>query len=84
MILDLHLVKTPFIVKADFPIPFFLRDYIKNGNERDHFVDQMWLARKALVEYTDLIDFLEVMYEKIKKTFSRTLNTNMWKSKFQF
>jgi molecular chaperone DnaK (HSP70) len=83
--------ETPFIDTADFPIPFFLRDYIKNGNEWNHFVDQLWLARKALVEYTDLIDFLvmefskdKVMYERIKKTLSRTLNTNMWKSKFKF
>jgi hypothetical protein len=83
--------ETSFIDTADFPIPFFLRDYIKNGNEWDHFLDQLWQARNALVEYTDIIEFLaiefikdQIMLEKVKKTFSRTLNKNMFKSMFEW
>ena len=82
--------ETAFIDTADFPIPLFFSNYIKQSGRWENFIDQMWLALNTLMDYKDLFEFLAIKFiqdpskhEKVKKTFDRTLNKSMFKSMFK-
>ena len=79
----------PLLDTADFPIPFFLGNYIKQNGAWEQFMEQMWSARNVLMEYEDLFLYLATYMKdpmriaQVRKTFDRTLNRAMFREMFK-
>ena len=75
--------ETPKFDTGDFPVPFFVRNYLAENKIRDSFTNECWNAFKILADYQDLFEFLAAKYmqdkwkdEKAKNTFRKSFSTN--------
>ena len=81
--------ETPFLDTSEFPIPFFLKDYLKaskvdeTGNRTyyDVFKSECWRALVVLSEYRDILNHIAEKHIKdpkklgdVKRTLERTLS----------
>ena len=74
----------------DFPIPFFLRDYLRQNEAFDTFIIECWNAMQTLKDYTRIFEILAgkfmkdpIKFKNAKNVFLYYLNANWITFKFR-